>query len=157
MRDTMALRSRPPHTRGHTSAVPAPFVASLGPFGEAGLECADLIYCINGAHFGEDRKGEECCRWWENKEGHPAKPGLAAAAATADAKPADGVGGRGGGGGGSGVTNGGDDGGGGPAAAPPGHSGGKENGGAIAAAMQLVRARDFWGFVGANRMWEGGA
>ncbi len=120
----------------------------LAPFREAGLECADLIYGINGAQFGDDRKGEGCCRWWTNIADHPAKPGLAAVAAAAAAygKHADGGGGRGGGGRGSGMVTRGDDGGGGPAAAPPGYGGAKENGGATAATKKLVRAHDFFIF-----------
>eukprot|EP00752_Nemacystus_decipiens_P012761 g11301.t1 len=114
-----------PFTRGCTAAVPAPFVASLEAFGDAGLECADLIVSINGVRFGDDHGG----RWWE----YPAT----AAAATAIGGGAGSTGAAGTAGGGEGgdrllgggVTNNGDDGGGGPAAAPPGRGsrGGKED------------------------------
>lgn len=53
--------SSAPHNVGHVSAIPAPSMASPGPFKDAGLECSDLIYLINGDHLGPD--GAE--RWWK--------------------------------------------------------------------------------------------
>lgn len=122
-------------------------MASLNAFGDAGLECADLIVAINGVRFGEDHGG----RWWEypSASAGGARPGMTGAVGTGGA----GGGGAGEGGGGeifqgSGAANNGDDGGGGPAAAPPGRGGGKENRGVpavISAAghgvPHLVRAR----------------
>ena len=43
--------------------VPVPFEPPLGAFGEAGLECADLVVTINERRFGDDR-----CKWWETEE-----------------------------------------------------------------------------------------
>lgn len=43
--------------------IPAPLMPPLGAFGEAGLESSDLIFAVNGKHFGDG-----CCKWWEGED-----------------------------------------------------------------------------------------